>query len=302
MEAALLGAVAFGYHLNGHNVEADRYFQQALQKYKDLGRDRSDGALVIRNDWAVALRGAGMPGPALQLLEEEARIETQRESGAGPSTTIVGNQARMLQELGRFELARAAYEQECQLAVRFRDNFSEVHCELGMASLTADTGSLDQTATHLSRAVALLGSDISPNSWVLRVRAVLQGRIDLAAGRLAEGRKQFNLALENPDASPTTLDAELGSAELELAAGNVAEASQHARRGLQWATTMQGGLPHSNHTGLAWLMVGRTSQALGDGAEAHKAFESAVLNLSNTVDADHPALRQARQLLAGAIG
>jgi tetratricopeptide (TPR) repeat protein len=105
-EAALLGAVAFGYHLNGRNVEAGQYFQQALQKYKDLGRERSDGALTIMNDWAVALRGAGMPGRALQLLDEEGRIESQRESGAGPSATVTGNQARMLQALGRFEPAR----------------------------------------------------------------------------------------------------------------------------------------------------------------------------------------------------
>src|SRR5882724_1627811 len=78
-EAALLGAVGFGYHLNGRNVEADRYFEEALRKYRDLGRERSDGALTIMNDWAVALRGAGLPRRALQLLDEEVRIEMQRE-------------------------------------------------------------------------------------------------------------------------------------------------------------------------------------------------------------------------------
>jgi serine/threonine protein kinase/tetratricopeptide (TPR) repeat protein len=296
-EAALLGAVAFGYHLSGRNVEAGRYFEQALRKYKDLGRERSDGALTIMNDWAVALRGAGVPGHALQLLDDEARIETQRESGAGPSVTVLGNQARMLQALGRFERARITYELECQLATRHGDDFSEVHCQLGLASLAVETRAFDQAAAYLSRALELLGSNVPQGSPPMRVRAVLQGRIDLAAGRLAEARAQFDRALENQDASPTTLDAELGKAETELAAQNAAEAAQNARRGLQWATSQQGDLPHSSQTGLAWLMLGRALQALGDRAQAHKAFDAAVLHLSNTVDSDHPALLQARQLL-----
>jgi serine/threonine-protein kinase len=296
-EAALLGAVAFGYHLNGHNVEADRYFEQALRKYKDLGRERSDGALTIINDWAVALRGAGMPGRALQLLDEEARMETQRESGAEPSSTVTGNQARMLQALGRFERARAMYELECQLASRHSDDFSEVHCQMGLASLAVETRSFDQAAAYLNRAVEIMGANVPRDSPPMRSRAVLQGRIDLAAGRLAEARTQFDRALQSQDASPTTFDAELGKAETELAARNAAEAAQSARRGLHWATSLQGNLPHSNQTGLAWLMLGRTLQELGDHAQARKAFEAAVVHLSNTVDSDHPALLQARQLL-----
>jgi tetratricopeptide (TPR) repeat protein len=278
-------------------MEADRYFDQALRKYKELGRERSDGALTIMNDWAVALRGAGMPGRALQLLDEEVRIETQRESGAEPSSTVTGNQAHMLQALGRFERARAMYELECQLATRHGDDFGEVHCRMGLASLAVETRSFDQATANLNRAMAIMGSNVRGDSPPMRLRAVLLGRIDLAAGRLAESRTQFGRALENQDASPTTFDAEIGKAEAELAARNAAEAIQSARRGLQWATSLQGNLPHSNQTGLAWLMLGRALRELGDSAQARKAFEAAVLHLSNTVDSDHPALLQARQLL-----
>jgi hypothetical protein len=45
-------------------------------------------------------------------------------------------------------------------------------------------------------------------------------------------------------------------------------------------------------------MLGRSLQEVGNPAEARTAVEAAVANLSNTVDADHPALLQARQLLA----
>ncbi len=45
-------------------------------------------------------------------------------------------------------------------------------------------------------------------------------------------------------------------------------------------------------------MLGLVSRQLRDIARARGAFTAAVEHLSNTVDADHPALLRARQLLA----
>jgi tetratricopeptide (TPR) repeat protein len=300
-EAALLGALAFAYHLSGSNVEADRYFAQALQKYKGLGRERTDGALTVMNDWAVMLGSAGMPGRALQLLEDEGRMETQRESGAEPSTTVLGNQAHMLRALGRFVPARAAYERECQLATQYADDFSQVHCQLGLAALAVDTRAWSQAQAYLNKAVELLGPKVPQDSPPLRVRDVLQGRIDVAASRLTEARADFARALTTSDASPTTFFAEVGRADAELAAGNSAQALEHGRRGLQWAKSLQGNLPQSNQTGLAWLTLGRALQAHGERAQARKAFEAAVAHFSSTVDPDHPLLLQARHLLSEAV-
>jgi cytochrome c-type biogenesis protein CcmH/NrfG len=46
----------------------------------------------------------------------------------------------------------------------------------------------------------------------------------------------------------------------------------------------------------SWLMLGRVLARRGDPVGARKAFQAAVENLSNTVDADHPKLLLARQL------
>lgn len=62
-------------------------------------------------------------------------------------------------------------------------------------------------------------------------------------------------------------------------------------------TSLQGGVPYSNHTGLAWLMLGRALQAEGDVSQARKAYEKALMHLSNAVDANHPELLRARRLL-----
>jgi hypothetical protein len=43
------------------------------------------------------------------------------------------------------------------------------------------------------------------------------------------------------------------------------------------------------------LILGRAQQQLGHADEARRAFAAAVVQLSNTVDADHPALTAARR-------
>jgi hypothetical protein len=46
-------------------------------------------------------------------------------------------------------------------------------------------------------------------------------------------------------------------------------------------------------------MLGRVMSKEGDDAEAIGAFQAAVNNLSNTVDANHPKLLLARRLASG---
>jgi hypothetical protein len=60
-EGLLLGAVAHGYHMKGDNGHANHYFELAMQKYSGAGRDRSPGAITVRNNWANVSLGAGAP-------------------------------------------------------------------------------------------------------------------------------------------------------------------------------------------------------------------------------------------------
>jgi hypothetical protein len=43
------------------------------------------------NGWAAMMIGADAPRRALQLFEQVERIESEREAGAEPSATAVGN-------------------------------------------------------------------------------------------------------------------------------------------------------------------------------------------------------------------
>jgi len=124
----------------------------------------------------------------------------------------------------------------------------------------------------------------------------VQGKVDMDEGRFEAAREQFTGALGNP-ATSIGMTARLGKSEAELLAGDAAAAAQDARLALESAQTAQGNLPHSSYTGLSWLDLGRAQLQLGKQEEARNSLQNAVEQLSNSVDASHPALVQARSLL-----
>ena len=89
----------------------------------------------------------------------------------------------------------------------------------------------------------------------------------------------------------------LSRAELNLAAGLSTAAQADARQALSYAQAVQGDQPYSDRTGRAWLALGRVLSKQADAPRARQAFQAAVTNLSETVDADHPKLLASRQLL-----
>jgi hypothetical protein len=91
----------------------------------------------------------------------------------------------------------------------------------------------------------------------------------------------------------------LGRAEAEGSAGELTDAANDARAALDMARSLQGDVPHSSYTGLAWLMLGRIQQQQGREIPAGQSFATAITQLSQTVDEDHPALVRARELVAG---
>jgi serine/threonine protein kinase len=296
LHALLLGAVAYGHHLNGHNAAADRYFDRAMQLYTATGHARRADALAVLNNWAVMVDAAGMPRRSLEIYERIMRIETERASNATLSSTAIGNQARALQAVGRYAEARTGYERECALAdQRPQDIVDRAHCELGAASLDLETHRYDDVAPRLTRVRALLTDAGFPaESPPLRVIAELDGRLALGEGRIADARAVLDHVAIDDRPSPIGFRALLARAELDLATSNNNASADNARRALAMATSLQGDLPHSSQAGLAWLMLGRTFVASGQAAKARRAFSAAVDELSATVDPNHPALLQAK--------
>jgi eukaryotic-like serine/threonine-protein kinase len=311
-EGLFLGAVGFGYHLNGRNREANEFYERAVQKYTDLGREGGPDAIAVRNNWAVVFDDAGVPRRALELYDETLKALMERNPDTQPPAYLVGNRARALQRVGRYAQAQEAYKFAFELAGQQQHLLGQVYCLLGLAATAQEINQPEAAAEYLKRASVFLDPATPARSppWMSRamilsrlparsVAALIQGRLDVDAGRLDEARAQFTRAVGDKRNRPVVVSATWSQVEIELRSGNPAAAVQAARFALSGSIALQGGLPYSIGTGYSFLALGRALQAAGEELPALQALDNAVDHLSNTVDEDHPRLVQARKLVAG---
>jgi tetratricopeptide (TPR) repeat protein len=295
VEAGLLLTVGDAHRIEGDAGKASEYYAQAMSKLTKADLAHGATASTIRNNWAVASFTAGVPKRALQFTDEALRDLSARNAEVPPPAYLVLNRARALDLIGRWREARSTYESCLQLADQAKAKYFQLYCQLGQADMERELGDIDAAERHVDDAARLLDSAEPPDSIPSIRVAVGRGRIDLARDKFAEARMEFSRALESKRSKQTLVEAHLGRAEAELKGGDVTAALADARSALDVATALQGGLPYSRETGLAWLMLGRCSQQLGNTASARSAFEAAVAHLSNTVDEAHPALVEATQ-------
>jgi len=296
-EGFFLGALAESYGLNSRNVEAEAYFKQALQKYAELGLESSSDALTVRTNWATVIDGAGEPRRALEVYDQLARLLHERDPGSPLPPFLIGDRAKALESLGRYAEARHESEVELEIGTQRHDTIRTAHALLGLASITQRLGDDSTAKQDLERVRTVLSPSVPPDTPPWIALSLVQGRIDIDAGKLAVARAEFTPLLKKA-AGQQAVVAWLGVVEAELLAADLSAATRDAQSALQAATALQGGFQYSNLTGLAWLMVGRVQQKLGDTAQAYEAFDAAVRHLSNTVDEGHSALAEARRLLA----
>lgn len=297
-EAELLGTVGYGYRLNRNNALANRYYGQALQKYIDVGREQSPNALMMLNNWGLVSTSSGEPKRALEIYDRILGTLQARDPDASPPPALIFNRARALESIGRFAEAEAGYQRALQLGRETNNIAAEGLALAALASVSEQSGDRTAAVRYLRQLDERLGESISSYAAMAARRAMVQGRLAVAEGHFARARALFDGVLDAGRNSVWKDEVLLSQAELELLAGDAAAALAIARSALDGAVARQGGLPYSHNAGRAWLMIGRALQATGEMAAAHDAFVAATDQLASTVDAVHPALIRARELLA----
>ena len=121
---------------------------------------------------------------------------------------------------------------------------------------------------------------------------MLTGRLALRTGDHSAARSAFEEVIAQ---APDNVPARLGLAELALLLGDAESALASAEIAKAQAIRLQGGKPVSYRTGLASLMRARALAAAGRTTEA-RAEAAAAEAMLVAVDADHPALEQARAI------
>jgi serine/threonine-protein kinase len=299
-EAVAYSRLASAWRIVGDNSRANHFFEQALGKYLEAGREHSSATMVLMSNWANVSTAAGVPKRAVELYDRLLQVASERDPESPPPVAIVNNRGRALEDIGRYAEARDVAERGLQRARQTKNITIELSCLLSLASIAEQAGEIATARSYLADVDVAAGPSLSPDNPTWMRRALIRGLIDMHEGRLDTARTEFDAVVARKRKNPTVQRAALLRSELDLAAGDPPAALEDARLALDMALAAQGSLPYSSHTGLSWLMLGRALDAAGNREAARKAYETAVTHLSATVDANHPELVRAQQLLTAA--
>jgi serine/threonine protein kinase len=296
--------LAEAYRVAGQNYLASSTFEQAAALLEPLGRSDTQTAVVIFNDWALALDKLGRPLEAEKLFRRAIDISRAGQTEETVSPVLLNNYSKTLYQLGRLEEAADYAGRAYAKAQRTSDQLVIYQSLYGRALIYLEQHDFNHAGTMLSELEPILRRSLpSDNYWF--------GALASAQALLAAGRGNYQAALPLADQAVAIVEATskagrsgsdflpvalMRRSRVELAAGRPVQAGEDARRGL---TQLQAASPpgaFSSMIGRTYLNLGRALQSQGKRDEAEAAFRSAAEHLQNALGPNHPDTRSALQL------
>jgi eukaryotic-like serine/threonine-protein kinase len=300
-EADYVGSIGYAEHLAGHNSQAEQDYAESLQMFTRAGREHSANAIAVRNNSGIVSDGAGDSRRALEIFEQTLQIVLQDTGNPQVPPYLLANLARQLENVGRYSEASERYGQCVELAMRAGTSAQSMYCLVGLASVAISQRDPEAAERDLAKASAIAAGTVPAGSPATLALLLTKGRLEVERGNEEQARAAFTDVIGDRRPIATTVRALLARSELSLRQARLGDAIDDARQALAISQTLQGGIPYSSRTGLAWLLIGRAFTAQGEPQQAHDAFQTAITHLSHTVDASHPALLDAQHQLA-AVG
>lgn len=307
LPSALLGLrvsmdLAESYRMADRNREASRAFEEASVRLASLGRDDTETAGTLLNNWGLAVQFLGQPLEAERLFRRAIRISSADGTEETVSPMLLNNLARALMELNHLPEARDYAERAYAKARRSGGEMVASQALNVRATIYRELG-------DLTRAEEML-SELEP-TWRRLFPAGHLAFVTLASqrGLMAQARKDFPAAIASADRAVALAEANpqgasylpiflLRRSNLEIEMRRLEEARADAARALAMEQQAVGRGTFSSRCGRAHLALGRALLAQGKFDEARTAFASALEHLQPSLGADHPETRSARQSIA----
>jgi serine/threonine-protein kinase len=304
LELSAFMELAEAYRVAGRHRESSTAFESAFARLVSLGRDDTQQAGTLFNNWGLAVGRSGQPREAEKLFRRAIALSSSNQNEESVSPMVLVNYARTLYELGRFQEAADYAERGYARAKQSGDNVVIGQSLRLLSSIYRSRGDLTRAERMVSElepwwrrmypeghiALAMLKSEQSVN---MQARGDLHGAEKRANQAVTEVEASIKGGGEGTAYLPGIL---LRRSDLGVELHRPKKAEADARRAL---TMEQQGLPpgaSSCDVGRAWLAVGRALRAQGKREDARSALESAAEHLHNTLGSEHPDTRIARQL------
>lgn len=300
----LLMDEAESYRYAGEYDKANAAFAQASMQLTALGRDDTQTAVTLLNNWGTVLVLAGRPRESEKVLRRAIELSRAGESDDAVSPMLMVNYARVLRELNQIDKA-ADYAQRGYAKAQESGAQVVIGQSLLLRSLIyTDMGDLARAAAMLDEVEPRLRRGLPPGHIAFGSLASDRALIALAHGDLRNALEYANEAVAI--AETATKSGRLGGdylpiflirrSEVELQLHHLDLAEEDASRALKILQVSAHVGAFSSVRGRAYLALGRTLQAQDRSEEARVAFRAAAENLRNALGPDHPESRSAVQL------
>jgi eukaryotic-like serine/threonine-protein kinase len=299
LDSMIILAGAFSYA--GQHRDAISAFEQAAALMTELGRDDTQRAGTLFNNWGLELTLAGRPLEAETVLRRSIAIGQDNRGEETVSPMLLINYSRALRDLGRLDEATDYAERGYAKAQQAGDAMATGQVLFLRASIYRTKGDLKRSAKMLSEVEPRLGR-LPAGHIALGVLASQQslnaeaGGDTAAALVLADKAVAIAEGSSNGRGSYYLQNFLVGRSDIERELGRADQAAADAGRAV--TLSLQDTQPgtFSSHLGRAYLALGRALQGQGKQDEARAAFRSAAQNLESTVGPGGPDAYPARQL------
>lgn len=296
--------LASGYSSAGRYREANAAFEQAAALLAALGRDDTQRAGTVFNNWGVLLILAGRPLDAEKVFRRVIDISRTDRTEDSVQPMALVNYARVLYQLGRMDMASDYAERGYAGAQRGGDETAINQALLLQAAIDRDKGDLHSAGRVLSEVEPRLRRTLPTGHIAFASLASERALNAQAAGALPLALKLSEQAVaivealteagrQGADRLPMLLtrrsNVELQAQRLDDAVADAARAVSVLQKNAEPGT-------FSSTGGRAYLALGRALQAQGKRDEARAAFRSAAEHLQSALGPDHPDAQTARRL------
>jgi serine/threonine-protein kinase len=294
--------LAEAYRMAGRNREAAAAFQESYARLSALGRDDTERAGTLLNNWGIAVHVLGQPIEAERLFRRAIAIGSADPTERGVSPMLLNNLARTLSELYRFPEATKYAERAYAEARRAGDEIVVNQALSVRFGICAERRDFAGAAKALAELAPRWKRMMPPGHIGFAGLSLYEAMLASARGdhRTAVAKADRGIALaevnsQGLDYLPIFL---IRRADINLKAGRFEEARADADRAIAMEQKAVAPGSSSSTIGRAYLMLGHALRAHGKLEAARVAGASALENLEPSLGADHPKTRDARRIAA----
>ena len=306
LELRVLMHLAHAYGVTGQFREAIATFEQANGLLISLGRDETQTAGTLLNNWALALSVFGRPSEAEGLFRRAIEISRIDSADGAVSPMLLVNYGRTLRDLGRAGEAAAYVERAFEEATRAEQQVVMNQALLERARIYRDLADHARAAEVLDAVEPRLQAALPPDHIAFASLATDRAQLAEAQGDLERARELADRAVamaegvftkggESPDFLAICLRRRSG---LRLKLGRVPEAVADAARARD---LLQPEIPSGARVstlGRAHLALALALHAQGRHLEARDSARAALEHLESALGPNHPETRAAQQIVA----